>query len=142
MPSGWWHGEWLAAGDALPGYYRDKWEEDMIAAFLDSWLNGDPEADEAILEFCRPTWPEVASVAGLAARLYLGGAGGRPRPRRPGWPGRLGLGVRRLVIRGFERAAQFRGPAPRPEHPALGLLLHPARPAQGEMPARRAQLLG
>ncbi len=63
----------------LPGYYRGKWEEDMVAAFLDSWLTGDPEDDDAILEFCKPTWPEVASVAGLAARLYLGGAA---TPRR------------------------------------------------------------
>jgi hypothetical protein len=46
---------------------------------LDSWLTGDPEDDDAILEFCKPTWPEVASVAGLAARLYLGGAA---TPRR------------------------------------------------------------
>ncbi|MFY9934151.1 MAG: hypothetical protein WAK82_39705 [Streptosporangiaceae bacterium] len=63
----------------LPRYYRDTWEEDMVAAFLDSWLTGDPDEDEAIGEFCRPTWPEVASVAGLAARLYLGGAGAPPR---------------------------------------------------------------
>ena len=63
----------------LPGYYRQRWEEDMVAAFLDSWLTGDPEDDEAVLEFCKPTWPEVASVASLAARLYLGGAG---TPRR------------------------------------------------------------
>jgi len=63
----------------LPGYYRQRWEEDMVAAFLDSWLTGDPEDDAAILEFCKPTWPEVASVAGLAARLYLGGAA---TPRR------------------------------------------------------------
>jgi hypothetical protein len=49
----------------------------MVAAFLDSWLTGDPDEDEAILEFCKPTWREVASVAGLAARLYLGGAGAR-----------------------------------------------------------------
>ena len=63
----------------LPGYYRDKWEQDMVAAFLDSWLTGDPEADAAVLKFCRPSWPEVASVAGLAARLYLGGAA---TPRR------------------------------------------------------------
>jgi hypothetical protein len=63
----------------LPGYYRDRWEDDMAAAFLDSWLTGDPDEDEAILEFCRPTWAEAASVAGLAARLYLGGAGA---PRR------------------------------------------------------------
>jgi hypothetical protein len=63
----------------LPGYYRDLWEEDMVAAFLDSWVSGDPEDDEWALEFCKPTWPEVASVAGLAARLYLGGAA---TPRR------------------------------------------------------------
>jgi hypothetical protein len=58
----------------LPGYYRDQWEEDMVAAFLDSWTSGDPDDDEWALEFCKPTWPEVASVIGLAARLYLGGA--------------------------------------------------------------------
>ena len=63
----------------LPGYYRDQWEEDMVAAFLDSWLTGDPEVDAAVLTFCRPSGGEVASVAGLAARLYLGGAGA---PRR------------------------------------------------------------
>jgi hypothetical protein len=58
----------------LPGYYRDQWEQDMVAAFLDSWLTGDPEEDDAILEFCKPSWSEVASVAALAVRLYLGGA--------------------------------------------------------------------
>ena len=58
----------------LPGYYRDKWEEDMVAAFLDSWLTGDPDEDSVTMEFDRPGWREVASVAGLAARLYLGGA--------------------------------------------------------------------
>jgi hypothetical protein len=63
----------------LPGYYRVKWEEDMVAAFLDSSLAGDPEEDEWILEFSKPTWSEIASVADLAARLYLGGAGA---PRR------------------------------------------------------------
>jgi hypothetical protein len=63
----------------LPGYYRQQWEQDMAAAFLDSWLTGDPEEDGAILEFCKPTWAEVASVVGLAARLHLGGAG---TPRR------------------------------------------------------------
>jgi len=63
----------------LPGYYRDKWEQDMVTAFLDSWLTGDPHEDECIIGYCKPTWPEVASVAGLAARLYLGGAA---TPRR------------------------------------------------------------
>ncbi len=63
----------------LPGYYRAQWEEDMVAAFLDSWLTGDPYTDECVLEFCKPAWQEVASVVLLAVRLYLGGA---DAPRR------------------------------------------------------------
>jgi hypothetical protein len=63
----------------LPGYYRDAWEEDMVAAFLDSWLTGDPDEDSVTKEFDRPSRSELASVVGLAARLYLGGAG---TPRR------------------------------------------------------------
>ena len=63
----------------LPGYYRDKWEEDMVGAFLDSWLTGDPDEDSVTMEYDRPTRQEIASVVGLAARLYLGGAGA---PRR------------------------------------------------------------
>jgi hypothetical protein len=76
----------------LPGYYRQRWEEDMVAAFLDSWLTGDPDEDEAIVEFCKPSWAEAASVAGLAARLYLGGAAA---PRRYfAW----GQAIRRAVL--------------------------------------------
>jgi hypothetical protein len=63
----------------LPGYYRAAWEEDMVAAFLDSWRSGDAADDEWILGFGRPSWSERASVVGLAGRLYLGGAGA---PRR------------------------------------------------------------
>jgi hypothetical protein len=63
----------------LPGWYREQWEQDMVAAFLDSWLTGDPEADEYITRAAGPGWAETASVAGLAARLYLTGAGA---PRR------------------------------------------------------------
>ena len=63
----------------LPGYYRARWEDDMAAAYLDSRMAGDEDEDEYIFEFGRPAWPEVASVAALAARLYLGGAG---TPRR------------------------------------------------------------
>jgi hypothetical protein len=61
----------------LPSWYRERWEEDMVAAFLDSWLTGDPEVDEPVLEFCKPDWAEVADVAGLAVALYVGGAGTR-----------------------------------------------------------------
>jgi hypothetical protein len=63
----------------LPAYYRQQWEEDMVAAFLDSWLTGDPDTDECLLKFGKPAWREVASVALLAGRLYLGGTGA---PRR------------------------------------------------------------
>ena len=63
----------------LPGYYRDKWEEDMVTAFLDSWMTGDPDEDPVTKEFDRPARQEVASVIALAVRLYLGGAS---TPRR------------------------------------------------------------
>jgi len=76
----------------LPGYYRRQWEDDMVAAFMESSLTGDPEEDELVTEFGRPSWPEIASVVGLAARLYLGGAGA---PRRYfAW----GQAVRRAVL--------------------------------------------
>ena len=63
----------------LPGWYRQQWEQDMVAAFLDSWLTGDPEADEYVTGAAGPSLAEVASVAVLAARLYLVGPGIRRR---------------------------------------------------------------
>jgi hypothetical protein len=75
----------------LPGWYRQQWEQDMVAAFLDSWLTGDPETDECVLKFCRPGWAETASVACLAVRLHLGGPG---TPRRYAW----GQALRRAVL--------------------------------------------
>jgi hypothetical protein len=66
----------------LPGWYREQWEEDMVAAFLDTWLTADPEADAYISKAAGPSSAEVASVAGLAARLHLGGQG---VPRRYPW---------------------------------------------------------
>ena len=76
----------------LPRWYREQWEEDMVAAFLDSWLTGDPEADEFINKAAGPGLTETASVARLAARLYLGGAGA---PRRHfAW----GQAARRAVL--------------------------------------------
>lgn len=76
----------------LPGYYRAAWEDDMVAAYLDSRMTGDEDEDEYIFEFGRPAWPEVASVAALAARLYLGGAG--TSRRYLAW----GQAVRRAVL--------------------------------------------
>jgi hypothetical protein len=75
----------------LPGWYRQRWEQDMIAAFLDSWLTGDPEADEYITRAAGPSLAEVASVVGLAVRLHLGGPG---TPRRCAW----GQAIRRTVL--------------------------------------------
>jgi hypothetical protein len=76
----------------LPRYYREQWEQDMIGAFLDGWLTGDPELDEYISRVAWPGWAEVTSVAGLAVRLYLGGTGA---PRRYfAW----GQAVRRAVL--------------------------------------------
>ena len=75
----------------LPGWYRQQWEEDMVAAFLDGWLTGDPEADEYISRVAGPSRAEVVSVVGLAARLYLFGAG---TPGRFAW----GQGIRRAAL--------------------------------------------
>ena len=76
----------------LPGWYRARWEQDMVAAFLDSWLTGDPAADEYITRAAGPSWAEVASVAGLASRLYVTGAGA------PGRRFALGQAIRRAVL--------------------------------------------
>jgi hypothetical protein len=75
----------------LPGWYRAQWEQDMVAAFLDSWLTGDPETDEFIGHAAGPSGAEVASVAALAVRLHLGGAG---TARRYAW----GQALRRAVL--------------------------------------------
>jgi hypothetical protein len=75
----------------LPGWYREQWEEDMVGAFLDSRLTGDPAADAYISKAAGPSSAEVASVAGLAVRLHLGGPG---TPRRQAW----GQAIRRAVL--------------------------------------------
>ena len=58
----------------LPGWYRDKWEEDMVATFLDSWLTGDPEDDEWLISSASPpgrrspAWPAWPPGCTWAAR--------------------------------------------------------------------------
>jgi len=76
----------------LPGYYRRAWEQDMVAAFLESSLTGEPDQDAGIPEFSKLPWREVASVAGLALRLYLRGPGATRRSFA--W----GQAVRRAVL--------------------------------------------
>jgi hypothetical protein len=75
----------------LPRWYRRQWEQDMVAAFLDSWLTGDPGADAYISWAAGPSWAEVASVAALAVRLHLGGPG---TAGRHAW----GQAIRRAVL--------------------------------------------
>jgi hypothetical protein len=75
----------------LPGWYRRQWEQDMVAAFLDSWLTGDPEADAYIGKAAGPSLAETGSVAGLAIRLYLSGPG---TSRRHTWD----QAIRRAVL--------------------------------------------
>jgi hypothetical protein len=75
----------------LPGWYRQRWEEDMITALLDGWLTGDPATDEYIGRAAWPGCAEVASVAGLAVRLRLGGPG---PARRYAWA----QAIRRAVL--------------------------------------------
>jgi hypothetical protein len=75
----------------LPGWYREQWEQDMVAAFMDSWQEGDPAAGVGTGKAARPSWAEIASVAGLALRLHLRGAA---TPRRHAW----GEAIRRAVL--------------------------------------------
>ena len=68
----------------------------MVAAFLDSWMTGDPDEDSVTMEYDRPTRQEIASVVALAARLYLGGAG---TPRRYfAWGQAVRLAVLAVVL--------------------------------------------
>jgi hypothetical protein len=76
----------------LPGQYREQWEDDMVAAFLDGWLTGDPVADEYIVQAAGPGSAEVASVLGLAVRLRLRGVDNLRR--HPAW----GQGIRCAVL--------------------------------------------
>lgn len=63
----------------LPSSYRDVWEEDMVATFLQTMAREDPDEAEYVADFGRPSLPEVASIVSLAARLRLGGPGAPPQ---------------------------------------------------------------
>ncbi|MEV0200222.1 hypothetical protein [Nonomuraea sp. NPDC050691] len=60
-----------AALRLLPASYRAEREEEMVAAFLE--MSGDVPDERGP----RPRWGEIASVAALAVRVRLGGAGAR-----------------------------------------------------------------
>ncbi len=78
----------------LPADYRQAWEEDMVAAFLQAAYAADPDDPEGV-EISSPSRAEMASVAALALRLRLGGAGAAPRPFA--W----GEAVRRVALIGL-----------------------------------------
>jgi hypothetical protein len=63
----------------LPASYREMWEEDMVATFLESVATDDADKAEYLADFGRPGWSEVASVLALALRVRLGGTGASPR---------------------------------------------------------------
>lgn len=55
----------------LPAVYREAWEEEMVAAFLESMAADDPEDAEYLADYGRPRWSEVTSVVALAVRLRI-----------------------------------------------------------------------
>jgi hypothetical protein len=63
----------------LPMSYRQAWEEDMVAAFLESMTTGDAETDEYTADYGRPSRSEVASVVALAIRLRVDAPDAFPR---------------------------------------------------------------
>ncbi|MTK01877.1 hypothetical protein [Micromonospora sp. CP22] len=72
----------------LPAGYRQEWEDDMVAAFLESMDTGDPETTAYLADYGRPSLSEAASIVSLAVRLRLG-ADASPRSRRWGQAVRL-----------------------------------------------------
>jgi hypothetical protein len=62
----------------LPPSYRSAWEEDMVATFLERAYAAAPDDPEGV-ELSSPSRAELASVATLAVRLWLGGVGAAPR---------------------------------------------------------------
>jgi hypothetical protein len=57
----------------LPASYREEREDEMVATYLET---AGTVSDE---DGARPSWPEIGSVAALAVRVRLGGAGAPPR---------------------------------------------------------------
>jgi hypothetical protein len=83
----------------LPASYRAAWEEEMVAAFLDSMATNDSDDAEYLAEFGWPSRSEMASVVALAVRLRLPAI--RLRLGTPGAPPRYaasGEGIRRAVL--------------------------------------------
>lgn len=71
----------------LPAYYRQEWEEDMVAAFLESMDSDDPETNEYNADHGRPSLAEIASVVCMPYGCVVVGTqpARRGRPRLPVW---------------------------------------------------------
>jgi hypothetical protein len=78
----------------LPASYRSRWEEDMVATFLDSAYAANPDDPEGV-ELASPSRSELASIAALAVRLRLGGT--EAPPRSFAW----GEAVRKVALAGL-----------------------------------------
>lgn len=102
----------------LPAGYRELWEADMVAAFLESRLEGntpdvaetDPaepdvaetdsqesddwDSDEFLSDYGRPSLGEIGSVVALAVRLRVAGADGSPRSHALG----RAVGLAALIV--------------------------------------------
>ncbi|BFU44766.1 hypothetical protein [Krasilnikovia sp. MM14-A1004] len=78
----------------LPADYREAWGEDMVASFMQAAYAAAPDDPEGV-EISRPSIAEAASIAALAVRVRLGGAGAAPRPFS--W----GEAVRRVALIGL-----------------------------------------
>ncbi len=61
----------------LPVGYRDRWEEDMVSAFLESANATHPDVNK--VSASRPRWAERLSVVALAVRVRLSGSHASPR---------------------------------------------------------------
>ena len=62
----------------LPGYYREQWEEDMVATLLDGWLTGDPEADKYVTKAARPATLATSGQVGLQNSRMASSSSGSP----------------------------------------------------------------
>ena len=78
----------------LPATYREVWEEEMVATFLERVEHEDRDGAD-VPERLRPSWAETGSVVALAVRSRLGGIGAPARYLL--W----GEAVRRVALTGL-----------------------------------------
>ncbi|GIJ47071.1 hypothetical protein Val02_39570 [Virgisporangium aliadipatigenens] len=78
----------------LPTAYRQAWEEDMVATYLERAYAANPDDPEDV-ELGSPDAAELVSIAASAVRLRLGAAGAPPRA--VAW----GAAIRRVALVGL-----------------------------------------